>query len=100
PEHVARPLRTHLPTGLCGFRLLIEEYGLCGEFFEAYVDRPADRARPVDRLRRDRNSLPAGETNLSSVLKVDGKASFDHDEQLIRGRVIVPALVPFEACEP
>jgi hypothetical protein len=68
--------------------------------FEAKIYGPTDRSGAVERLGRNSHTLPRLKSQLSPILEVNHKASFHDNEELVRCRMIVPAILPFENRQP
>src|SRR3546814_1095506 len=81
--------------GSCG-RWPLHENGPRALPFEGGVDRAPDRARAMHGARRDHCRLPRRQGDPLAAIDVDLQRARNHEEQLVRLRVLVPAVLALE----
>ncbi len=87
----ASPLWIHRP---------INEDGVGRQFLEAQVYGAPLGAGPMNRACWHRHSLPRLKAEGPAVGQVDEKTALDHQEELVRGWVVVPGVVSLEDGKP
>ena len=74
----------------------IDEDGIGRQLLEGKIDRAPFGTGAVNHGCRNRGRLPRLEPQRPAVGQIDQKASLDHQEQLVRRRLVVPRVVPLE----
>jgi hypothetical protein len=61
----------------------IYEHGVRRQFFEAQIDRPANRTGSMNRSCRNGDGLPRTEPQFGTTIKIDDQRAFDHEKQFV-----------------
>jgi hypothetical protein len=58
----------------------IDEHRVRRQFFEAHIDRPADRTGSMNGSCGNGDRLPRAEPQFGAAIKIDGQRTFNHEE--------------------